>query len=259
MMKYKEAFVVDKIDYRTRVKNDSRANSFELDNFSFYEDQGLIEDFYLNSFIKKGYFELDLIELTNFLNYQFENSDSPNLFLDVLEDVVIPYLQEIIDNAFPISEDIFRGSKELQYGFVLIKDKIIHPDCQLGYFNSAAYYNKLENSLKRALEKTEKFIELNRSVESNHQKLKWSGGISHAAYIISVLVDCGYIDSPKKPDGETNYSLLSDLILNSFDFGNETPSKNSLAKYSSPNNPKYLDIDEKFQEQKFSLPHRKLV
>lgn len=83
--------------------------------------------------------------------------------------------------------------------------------------------------------------------------LKWVGKTAHLGYYMNALADAGYIDAPKKKNGDTNYNEFARQICKAFEFdGNNTA---SLAKNLSPdgNNMEIVNKD------KISIPHRKEI
>lgn len=83
--------------------------------------------------------------------------------------------------------------------------------------------------------------------------IKWVGKTAHLGYYMNALADAGYIDAPKKKNGDTNYNEFAQQICKAFEFdGNNTA---SLAKNLSPdgNNMEIANKD------KISIPHIKEI
>lgn len=69
--------------------------------------------------------------------------------------------------------------------------------------------------------------------KTDENKLKWIATSSELAFIISELVDKGYIDAPKKQGNDINYYTLADQILNSFS-GQNLGKRETLARNMNP-------------------------
>lgn len=87
-------------------------------------------------------------------------------------------------------------------------------------------------------------------------KLKWLGGPSQLGFIISSLVDLGYIEAPKKQDGDINYTQFAKLVKQIFDV-NTTES--TLSKYLNQDSEKGQEPMRKFNENGFNIPHKSIV
>ena len=72
---HQNTFAVDKIEYRERIKGIEEAPKHLLKNFNYYYPK-LEKDFYVYSFITELLFEIDVLEVEEFLDVQFENTEN---------------------------------------------------------------------------------------------------------------------------------------------------------------------------------------
>lgn len=100
-MNYKDAFAIDNITFKERKeKNTTKSNEFLLNNYLNY-DPILVEEFYLKYFIFELLFSVHILELDDFLDFHFKYAKNQNKFYRVLKSVVVPQVEEIIENALP--------------------------------------------------------------------------------------------------------------------------------------------------------------
>tara|TARA_R110000850_G_scaffold98964_1_gene205182 strand:- start:460 stop:1257 length:798 start_codon:yes stop_codon:yes gene_type:complete len=259
---YKDAFAIDKNSFKD-IKEESEyyTNPFLLNNYDYYEPK-LIEDFYIKYFTKVLLFEIDVLELKDFLIYHFDNCINSDSYIMILDLKVIPKTKEIIENAVV---DLGPGGgyyKEikLEDGFIETEGVIKNPKYEYGVMLHYTALATVQNDLSKRIEIITAFINnLQTENSTNKDLLKWNGKPSHVAYIISRLVDEGYIAAPLKNDGEINYTELSRQILDSFDFKQKTPSIESLRRYSNEDSDKFLLIDKKFKNEGFHVPNLKIM
>jgi len=85
----------------------------------------------------------------------------------------------------------------------------------------------------------------------NPKPLKWIAKTAHLGHIMNLFAELGYIDAPKKRNGEINYSEFARSIGKAFDF--EGSNIGTLTKMLSPetNNIEIHNIE------KISIPHVK--
>ena len=81
--------------------------------------------------------------------------------------------------------------------------------------------------------------------------IKWVGKTAHLGYYLNALADAGYIDAPRKKNGEINYNAFARAVAAAFNF--ESNSIEYLAKSLSPdgNNMEFANKDKIF------IPHIK--
>lgn len=84
-------------------------------------------------------------------------------------------------------------------------------------------------------------------------KLEWTASPSAMGHLMSELADKGYIQPPRKPNGEIHYAAFAELLTKAF-----SGIKNSdfLAKTLSPDNEKGLSADNK---KRFKIPDVKEI
>jgi hypothetical protein len=87
-------------------------------------------------------------------------------------------------------------------------------------------------------------------------KLKWIGKPSQLGFIITSLVDLGYIEAPQRKDGEINYTQFARLVKQTFDIDT---TENTLSKYLNSDSEKGQEPLRKFTENGFNIPHIKTV
>lgn len=100
----------------------------------------------------------------------------------------------------------------------------------------------LENEISK-----EKYIQ-----DAEEKKaIKWLGKVSHLGYIIGLLAENGYIEAPKRKNGETNYNEFARQICNVIDFeGNNIGTLSKMLNIEA-NNMEYKNKDA------FQIPHIK--
>jgi hypothetical protein len=90
----------------------------------------------------------------------------------------------------------------------------------------------------------------------NEGKIKWIGKPSQLGFIIGKLIEFGYVESPTKTNGETNYTQLAKLVYNTFDV--ET-TEATLSKYLNLESEKAQETVRQFEKNKFYIPQIKEV
>lgn len=111
----------------------------------------------------------------------------------------------------------------------------------------------IEEGVSRFFRKTEKPL---RNSSNLVDKLKWTGSIGSLGFILANLASLGYIEAPKKKDGDINYSKFASQVINSFD---DSGTKNTLMKYLNLESDKGMDAKDKFDAKDFEIPHSKLT
>lgn len=94
------------------------------------------------------------------------------------------------------------------------------------------------------------------SLINNEDKIKWIGKPSQLGFIIGKLVEFGYVESPTRTNGETNYTQLAKLVNNTFDVAT---SPATLSKYLNLESEKGQETARQFEKNKFYLPQIKEV
>lgn len=98
--------------------------------------------------------------------------------------------------------------------------------------------------------------EKSNDIKGNTNKIKWTAGPSTLGYILSHLNSLGYIETPQKNNGETNYSALARQVLQTFDINS---TEDTLKKYLNLDSEKSQQIGAKFEKQGFNIPHSKAI
>ena len=105
----------------------------------------------------------------------------------------------------------------------------------------------------------ERIKELNVSYENStnsNEKLKWIGKPSQLGFIIGKLADLGYIDTPKRLNGEINYKQFANLVNNTFEVNS---TNDTLSKYLNLESEKGKETVRKFDNYDFKIPHIKEI
>lgn len=263
-MNYKDIFAVNEISFKQLNANHESTEDYFLNNYSHYDDK-LENDFYLKSFLKKIMFEVHINNLNDFINFQYNNSNIPDDFINVLDNEVVPTIKDIVQNA-NLSLDSFGGFYDqtvLEDGFALSEGVIKHSLYTYQHFSHLVALNKNKNHILKKTEILEKFLkDINELEEGSiNSPLKWNAGPAQLGYIISKLVQNGYIEAPLKSsfknNDPVNYTRLAKSILSAFNVEGHN-SIDSLRIYLSPTSVKYIEIEKHFNHLGFNLPKIKV-
>jgi hypothetical protein len=257
-MNYKEAFAIDEIFFKdlTDIDKDKKSK-YQLNNFNFYEPK-LVEGFYLKYFIYNLLFEIDILELKEFLIYHYDYCDKPEIYYEILDFKVIPKIQDFIDNS---ESHLGNGSgycqeKKLDFGFVESEGVIKNWNYDYPSMLHRSAWLKLQNTFKKRIQIISEFI-LDYKDKNQTKPLKWIAGPSTLGYIIRELIDTGYIEAETKR-GEINSSAMARKLLEVFNV-NDCSSSESLSKYLNSNNKKFQQIKKKFDKSNFKIPSAKFL
>ena len=276
-MDYKKILKISKkhstiLDYLNSIDSTKSKDSEIIEIYEFYDYDNLIEsklslsnecklveDFYVNYFFYKILFEIDLIELNEFINYHFIESDFQEELLDVLEYKVIPLIGNIIEKQ-NIAYEIYNGNPELGFGLYFetqSNKRIFKPLYTYEYFYYLTALKGLSSDLNIRMELIKKYIAKYRGGKEDLPKLHWIGNASHLGFIISVLIEKGFINPPYK-NGSPNIKLVSKQILNSFDFSHDSkPTQATLERYVNNKDKKHNIVEEQFTTVGFHIPYTK--
>ena len=89
-----------------------------------------------------------------------------------------------------------------------------------------------------------------------NETIKWIGKPSQLGFIIGKLAELGYIETPVKPNGDTNYTQFANLVNNTFDV---STTKDTLSKYLNLESEKGQETERKFAKNGFKIPHIKEI
>lgn len=255
-MNYKSVFVIDDICFDKRRNDNEKTPNYVLSNFD-YLGENLDKEIYLKQFYRIVFIDLHILELENFIEYQFVNSKDQQMFLKVIELEVLPKLDFVINNAqvnFTGSDSYLENvdgkfKKRSDSSVVFCLD---YEDETLRHITA---WGKLEEDLKKREIIIERFLNKIKLSEHNSMEglLRWVGKPSHLAYLMSMLAQKGYIEAPFKRGNEINYSELTKQIGNSF-ITTEKINSESMRKYASVDNEKFGELDERFRNRGFELP-----
>ncbi|MCG8182765.1 hypothetical protein [Tenacibaculum piscium] len=256
-MKYKDAFAIDSKTFKQRKEDNSPNNSkFLLNNFNYYEPK-LINDFYLKYFIKKLLFEIDILELKDFLTYHYDYCSNPEKYYNILDFKVIPKIKEINEKAkasFGEGNGYFDEQK-LEDGFVLAGGVIQKYDYDYRIMLNDAGWGGLQNEFKKRIEIINVFIGeyKNKTVVNS---LKWIAGPSQLAIVIRELLDKGYLQA-NEINGEVNNAELARELFKIFAI--ECESSKSIEIYLSSGNKRNIAAKKKFENLGFCIPDAKFT
>ncbi|NNF85109.1 MAG: hypothetical protein HKM26_01055 [Winogradskyella sp.] len=257
-MNYKDVFKfsnVEKGNNEYSLKDyDYVIDKYSNKNFKFEED------FYLRVFLKKLLFDTDIVELEDFLEFQFNSSNSPIIYLKLLDRKIVPKTKEIIKKAqFSPAEVGYFNETKLIDGFIETEGVIKKWEYDYAFFLHSVYVRNLKEDLEKRIEIVEEFIKKFGSGMINENLLTWKGKPSHLAYFISQFIEEGYIEAPKKDNGDINLQSLSNMLFNSFNFPMR-PSAETFIKYGNIDNQnKYYKLNKRFNDNGFHIPNRKIM
>lgn len=97
---------------------------------------------------------------------------------------------------------------------------------------------------------------VNDSNPESTEKIKWIGKSSQLGFIIGKLAELGYIDTPKRINGETNFTQFAKQVNNTFEVNTK---ESTLSKYLNLESEKGSETVRKFNENGFDIPHVKTV
>jgi len=214
------------------------------------------------------YFENEILEnllilssdkKDDYLNYVIDTIQKTE-FSDCDEEVIAQWLKKYNSsvNEFPdfVNDDLRHWLKRYYNGY---SDKPTDFDFILDIQSDFYYYAAgLEAQKMISFLESKKSTAVN-NIESQSQiteKIKWIGKPSQLGFIIGKLADLGYIEAPKRPNGETNFSKFASLVNNTFEVDT---TDNTLSKYLNLESEKGSETVRKFNEYGFDIPHTKTV
>lgn len=252
---YHNIFAIDEVLYRDRKATNQPTPEHLLNNYNNYLPK-LDKELYLIAFIQKGYFELDILELEDFLFTQYGNSENPNKFLKALKLKIIPLLNNIINNPLPSFEgnESFHKEKPLEDGFVETEGTIKNSLYTMNLLYKKTVLFQLKEDLNERKELTKEFLsKIEPLGNSDSNKLKWTGKPSHLAFFVRILIDEGYITPPIGNNNEINTTALTREIFESFQIKKGAPV--TIRTYLNPDSEKHIKLKESFENKGFHIPN----
>jgi hypothetical protein len=152
----------------------------------------------------------------------------------------------------------YRNEIKLDNGFVETEGEIKNNHYEYSMFYHLTAVEGLKDDLKQRKQLIAEWYEDHNNFTTSFTPLKVTTKPVHVAYIISQLIEEGYIEGPLKKDNETNYTELSKTILKMFSFS-EPVSIETLRRYMSVNDDKNTDLKKSFDNSGFHLPNSRLV
>lgn len=217
------------------------------------------EDFYLRVFLRKLVFELDIVEIETFLEFQFDSSKLPSKFVKILDLKIVPAMQEIIEEAQfnSLGRGYYKEDKLID-GFVKTEGIIKHWDFDFAQFPHLVEVKGLKNDLEKRIVLVKGFLKEVLSDNAQGTKLNWIGNDSQLAIIVRELVDQNFIEAPKQKNGEVNVTELCRQIKHSF-INQKGLNIDTIRRYVSPNDDKHQELNKKFKEEGFHIPDRQIL
>ncbi|GAA4235698.1 hypothetical protein GCM10022291_18300 [Postechiella marina] len=256
---YQNIFALDQISFKDRKNTKEVPSEYTLNNYSYYEPK-LEKDFYLKVFLKKALFDIDILELEDFLTFQNDNSINPERFIKTLKLKVLPSIKTIIKNAYSSLAGGMEYYKEikLEDGFIETEGTIKNSEFEYYMFYHWTHIGKLTEEFEERHSITLNFIEKLSSTNTNSTPLNWCGKPSHLAFLVRSLIDEGYISPPTGKDKEINLTELSRQIISAFNLESKT-TPNTLRVYLNSESEKHINLKKNFDNQGFNLPDSGLL
>ena len=251
-MNYKDAFAVDSIHFTQRKEECTKIKSeYLLNNFDYYEPK-LIDDFYLKYFTRKLLFEIDILNVEEFLQYQYDYCEDPDKYFSILDLKILPKIYEIVESAQLNLEGLgcYYNEVKLDDGFIESEGVIHNPTYDYSWMlHNTACLNR-HNDLRKRAEIITLFLSEYKD-KSTTRPLKWIAGPSQLAIIFRELVDKGYIEA-EKSRGEINSAKFSRNLFKAFSI-DDCDSHKSIEIYLSPGNKRYKKAKDTFDTRGFSI------
>lgn len=266
-MNYNEIFVVNKVFFKELKENEKiDKNKFELDNYDYYKPK-LEDDFYLKQFISNFLFDIDILNVKEFLEFHYDNCKDPDNFLNVVEYKVLTISKDIISNTQELfGHHGYYNQINLEDDFVETEGKIKCYKYDIPFFNQSVNVKKNKAELLKRIDILNSFLEklLNVNKEIKEAPLKWLAGSAQLGFIISKLIENGYIEPPttqskrgnQKGKLKTNHSQLARDVLTAFKIPGQG-SEHTLKAYLNTESIKNIEIGKSFHANGFLLPNHK--
>lgn len=257
---YQDVFTIDKVLFKDRKVRKESVPKYVLKNFNYYHPK-LEEEFYLKHFIRSLLFDIDILEVEAFLEFQFGNSQYQDEFLRIITFKIMPKIDTIIDHAQPsFTGNSYYNEVPLEDDFVETESVIKNPNYEDSMFYHLTALGRLHNDLaQRKIIISEYVATIHQSQNNNNPDLlKWVGKPSHLAFLIRQLVDQGYIEAPIGNDKEINLSALTRNVMASFTHEKEIKF-NTIKPFLDSESDQYFKLNESFKKQRFSLPDSGLL
>lgn len=153
-----------------------------------------------------------------------------------------------IDEKIIISNEINYHLKEIQKTLNDVHHAVINGYLTSNFIGLGCYVGGIKFA-----KDAQKMIEDLEEIEHAEKPLRWMGKTANLGYIMGLLADNGYIDAPKKRDGEINYNEFARRLGKIFEFDGNNISTLSKALNIDSNNMEYKNKD------LFRIPHIKEI
>ncbi|MEQ3665851.1 hypothetical protein [Olleya sp.] len=215
---------------------------FEIDEEEKIQENGMHQSAIITSLLRNLQSEIDD-------NIALMDKESSFIYLSKLRDKACGSLENIQLQAVNIENNNFEHFFDLKKEDILMRKDFIEVAKFLNRIKSARL-----SSLIEFVDSNLKYYKIIDQVVLN--KLKWLGKPSQLGFIISSLVDLGYLEAPTKQDGEINFTQFAKLVKTTFDV-NTTEA--TLSKYLNQESEKGQEPARKFKENGFDIPHIKTI
>lgn len=248
---YKDAFAIDEVSYNKRkLEEDFISEPFQLNNYNYYEPK-LESEFYIKYFTNVLLFDIDILEVKDFLQYQYDYCDNPDFYFSILEYKITPKIKEIIENAVMNIVGAWNEENILEDGFFETDGIIKNSKYEYSIMLHKVSYQSLQNDLKKRIEIITSFLT---TYMDKHvvKPLKWIAGPSQLAIVVRELIDQGYMKADKK-QGEINCSKLSRDLMQAFSI-EDCDSPKTIEIYLSNGSKRHAKAKASFENAGFYIP-----
>ncbi len=251
-MNYKQFFV---------YKDNDKSTDFTLKDYDYVLQQSengkFEEDFYYIVFLRKLLFDIDILELDDFLAYQYDFNDNPSKFIKLLDRKVVPKIKTLIDNA---ALNLLGGdggkTKQLVDGFEQTDDgRVTRHEFSLSLMFHQVDAMNLQNDFAKRLDLVQEFVKSYEKTLNSEYRLVWTGKNSHLTFILKHLSDLGYIEMPKHKNDDINITSFCRQIKNVF-ITKDIYKIDTHRHYASQGDDKYEKLRENFTSNGFEIPSK---
>ncbi|MBN2868949.1 MAG: hypothetical protein JXK08_09775 [Flavobacteriaceae bacterium] len=176
------------------------------------------------------------------------------LFLDIPKSKI--YLTKVNTLLLNLKDTLLQREKDLKkknsFALAIIDDNLL--DNTVFMDNLNAVNEMKQRAVNYLIDQVQ--VNLGYYNPENAKKLKWIGKPSQLGFIVSSLVDLGYIEAPVRQNGDINYTQFAKLVKQTFDIDT---SESTLSKYLNTDSEKGQEPMRKFEQYGFNIPHKNIV
>lgn len=245
-----------RITNKERIEKETRLNTafHNREKLKIQENQVTELEQYLDfmfHFVKPGKWKEGQTTLKNLAKYIVVDLGNIDYFISTINSYYNTDIQDIerkADVNKAIREKIITERFEKEYVILeYIADKTFFP-----VFGNYTNDFPLEIFMELAELKTLSTLVDEKSNYHNEVVVKWTGKVTQLGFIVRELVEKGYIDSPKKKNGEVNETELARLINQVFRYDGELSTLTKSLSMDGNNM-------ENSNKNKFIIPHIKEI